>query len=221
MHAQIRTHTHAYTHTCINTQQPDNILINSDGHLKLTDFGLSHMGLMDKSELSVLAGGGTYLCPVHDYLHSSAYLLAWGMHISLTHGHHGQIWAECSCWRRYVFLVCTCIYLHSSARCFSLGYACFSHMGLMDKSELGLLAGRGTANLIIIDVRYQLSTVFSTSLLLENRWNHDNGRQLLWEWQYLEMHEPFTSQMCGNVEMYYENGSTSFCYVHEYSYASA
>jgi hypothetical protein len=30
-------------------------------------------------------------------------------------------------------------------------------------------------NLIIIDVRYQLSTVFSTSLLLENRWNHDNG----------------------------------------------
>jgi hypothetical protein len=27
----------------------------------------------------------------------------------------------------------------------------------------------GTANLIIIDVRYQLSTVFSTSLLLENR----------------------------------------------------
>ncbi len=41
----------------------------------------------------------------------------------------------------------------------------------------------GTANLIIIDVRYPLSTVFSTSLLLENRWNHDNGRQLLWEWQ--------------------------------------
>ncbi len=41
-----------------------------------------------------------------------------------------------------------------------------------------------TANLIIIDVRYQLSTVFSTSLLLENRWNHDNGRQLFWEWQY-------------------------------------
>ncbi len=40
-----------------------------------------------------------------------------------------------------------------------------------------------TAILIIIDVRYQLSTVFSTSLLLENRWNHDNGRQLLWEWQ--------------------------------------
>jgi hypothetical protein len=27
----------------------------------------------------------------------------------------------------------------------------------------------GTANLIIIDVRYPLSTVFSTSLLLENR----------------------------------------------------
>jgi hypothetical protein len=40
-----------------------------------------------------------------------------------------------------------------------------------------------TANLIIIDVRYPLSTVFSTSLLLENRWNHDNGRQLSWEWQ--------------------------------------
>mmetsp|Transcript_24573 Transcript_24573/g.80532 ORF Transcript_24573/g.80532 Transcript_24573/m.80532 type:complete len:1491 (-) Transcript_24573:126-4598(-) len=35
--------------------KPDNILINSDGHLKLTDFGLSDMGLMDKSELSVLA----------------------------------------------------------------------------------------------------------------------------------------------------------------------
>jgi hypothetical protein len=41
-----------------------------------------------------------------------------------------------------------------------------------------------TANLIIIDVCYQLSTVFSTSLLLENRWNHDNRRQLLWDWQY-------------------------------------
>jgi hypothetical protein len=38
--------------------------------------------------------------------------------------------------------------------------------------------------LIIIDARYQLSTVFSTSLLLKNRWNHDNGRQFLWEWQY-------------------------------------
>jgi hypothetical protein len=43
---------------------------------------------------------------------------------------------------------------------------------------------QATANLIIIDVRYQLSTVFRTSLLPENRWNHDNGRQLLWEWQY-------------------------------------
>jgi hypothetical protein len=41
-----------------------------------------------------------------------------------------------------------------------------------------------TANLIIIDARYQLSTVFSTSLLLGNRWNHDNGRQSLWEWRY-------------------------------------
>jgi hypothetical protein len=38
-----------------------------------------------------------------------------------------------------------------------------------------------------MDVRYQLSTVFSTSLLLENRWNHDNGRQLLWEWQYCRL----------------------------------
>ncbi len=36
-----------------------------------------------------------------------------------------------------------------------------------------------TANLIIIDVCYQLSTVFSTILLLENRWNHYNGRQFL------------------------------------------
>ena len=35
--------------------KPDNILINRDGHLKLTDFGLSHMGLMDKSERSVFA----------------------------------------------------------------------------------------------------------------------------------------------------------------------
>ena len=34
--------------------KPDNILINADGHLKLTDFGLSDMGLMDKSE-TVLA----------------------------------------------------------------------------------------------------------------------------------------------------------------------
>ncbi len=41
-----------------------------------------------------------------------------------------------------------------------------------------------TAILRIIDVRYQLSTVFGTSLLLENRWNHDNGRQLFWDWQY-------------------------------------
>jgi hypothetical protein len=41
-----------------------------------------------------------------------------------------------------------------------------------------------TANLNIIDVRCQLSTVFSTSLLLEFRWNHDNGRQLFWDWQY-------------------------------------
>jgi hypothetical protein len=42
-----------------------------------------------------------------------------------------------------------------------------------------------TANLKIIDVRYQLSTVFSTSLLLETRWNHDNGRRLFWDWQYV------------------------------------
>jgi hypothetical protein len=35
-----------------------------------------------------------------------------------------------------------------------------------------------TAILIIIDVRYHLSTVFSTSLLLGNSLNHDNGRQL-------------------------------------------
>jgi hypothetical protein len=40
-----------------------------------------------------------------------------------------------------------------------------------------------TANLKIIDARYQLSTNFSTSLLPENRWNHDNGRQLFWDWQ--------------------------------------
>jgi hypothetical protein len=28
------------------------------------------------------------------------------------------------------------------------------------------------------------STVLSTSLLLETRWNHDNWRQLFWDWQY-------------------------------------
>jgi hypothetical protein len=43
----------------------------------------------------------------------------------------------------------------------------------------------GTANLKIIDARYQLSTVFSTSLLPGNRWNHDNGCQLFWDWQYV------------------------------------
>ncbi len=47
----------------------------------------------------------------------------------------------------------------------------------------------GTAILIIIDVHYQLSTVFSTSSLLENRWNHDNRRQLFWDWQYV-VHVP-------------------------------
>ncbi len=46
-----------------------------------------------------------------------------------------------------------------------------------------------TANLKIIDVRYQLATVFSTSLLPENSWNLDNGRQLFWDWQYV-MHKP-------------------------------
>ncbi len=40
-----------------------------------------------------------------------------------------------------------------------------------------------TANLRIMDVCSQFSTVCSTSLLLENRWNHDNGRQLFWDWQ--------------------------------------
>ncbi len=43
-----------------------------------------------------------------------------------------------------------------------------------------------TAILIIIDVRYQLSTVFSTSFLLGNRCNHDNGRQFCREWQYFD-----------------------------------
>ncbi len=42
-----------------------------------------------------------------------------------------------------------------------------------------------TANLRIIDVRYHHSTVFSTSLLLENRWNYDNRRRLFWDWQYV------------------------------------
>jgi hypothetical protein len=40
-----------------------------------------------------------------------------------------------------------------------------------------------TANLKIIDARYQLSAVFSTSFLPENRCVHDNGRQLFWDWQ--------------------------------------
>ncbi len=44
---------------------------------------------------------------------------------------------------------------------------------------------KNTAILRIIDVRYHHSTVFSTTLLLENRWNYDNGRQLFWDWQYM------------------------------------
>ncbi|KAJ1472075.1 kinase-like domain-containing protein [Baffinella frigidus] len=45
--------------------KPDNILINADGHLKLTDFGLSDMGLMDKSELSVFATPTTPQIPIN------------------------------------------------------------------------------------------------------------------------------------------------------------
>ncbi len=51
-------------------------------------------------------------------------------------------------------------------------------------SSLCKLLTKNTANLKIIDARYQLSTVLSTSLLPENRWNHDNGRHLFWNWLY-------------------------------------
>ncbi len=50
----------------------------------------------------------------------------------------------------------------------------------------------------IIDARYQLSTVFSSSLLLENRWNPDNGRQLLWEWQYCWFEDAAICKVTGN-----------------------
>ena len=50
--------------------KPDNILINADGHLKLTDFGLSDMGLMDKSELSVFATPTTPSIPMNGRMRS-------------------------------------------------------------------------------------------------------------------------------------------------------
>ncbi len=63
----------------------------------------------------------------------------------------------------------------------------------------GEIWGSITANLRIIDVRYQFSTVFSTSLLVENRSNHDNGRQLFWDWQYIKLFEMNMSNLLGSA----------------------
>ncbi len=74
--------------------------------------------------------------------------------------------------------VCICIYV-----CICM-HVLSAHVCICEKFRFWRIYWI-TAILKIIDVRYQLSMVFSTSLLLENRWNHDNGRQLLWEWQYV------------------------------------
>ena len=63
-------------------------------------------------------------------------------------------------------------------------------------SAFFLQISTNTANLNLIDARYQLSTVFSTSLLPGIRWNHDNGRQLFWDWQYCFLLEEKRQSLC-------------------------
>ncbi len=100
------------------------------------------------------------------------------------------IFSMCMCARvcMYAQAVPVVLYLYipfTLCRCFKDAHIVNIHAYIhMQSHPRWLIVFLCTANLRIIDARYQLSTVFSTSLLLENRWNHDNRRQLLWEWQY-------------------------------------
>merc|ERR1719401_1593061 len=50
-------------HVVFRDLKPENILLDADGHIKLTDFGLSKEGVFDNQSAKTLCGTPEYLAP--------------------------------------------------------------------------------------------------------------------------------------------------------------